>query len=61
MHLFYHNLTFPDDSLYMISQVNRINIAIDEKIRSKLLEVPKEKIKSLKKKERKINQVFDSL
>lgn len=41
---FYHNLTFLDDALYMITQVNKVNIALNEQV----FGLPTEGTRSLK-------------
>lgn len=37
--MFYHNLSFFKDGLYLTSQVNEVNITIDEEVISEILRV----------------------
>lgn len=46
--MFYHNLTFSDDTLYLTSQVHDANITLDEQLLAKVLGVPIQGTKSLK-------------
>lgn len=45
--MFYHNLVFSYDALYLPYQVNKVNIALDEQVLSKILGVPRKDTRSL--------------
>lgn len=47
--MFYHNLTFSDDDLYLTIQVNRVSIAIDEEVLFEILGGFVEGTRSLRK------------
>lgn len=46
--MFYDNLIFSNDGLYLITQVNDVNIALDEQVLAEVLGVPTEGTRSLK-------------
>lgn len=48
--MFYYNLTFSDNGLYLTTQVNKVNITIGEEVMPGILGVPAEGTRSLRKK-----------
>lgn len=45
--MFYHNLFFSDNALYLTNQVNGLNITLNKKVLFKVLGVPTEGIRFL--------------
>lgn len=45
--MFYHNLSISDNDLYLTSQVNGVNISIED-VLSEILDAPTEGIRSLR-------------
>lgn len=48
--MFYHNLTFSNNGCHLTSQVNGVNLAIDEEVLSEILRLPAEGTRSLRNK-----------